>query len=47
MAVPGWMLHQLVGDLNGNWSLKVNGNWRLIFRFEGEDVVLVDYLDYH
>jgi proteic killer suppression protein len=25
----------------------VNGNWRVIFRFEGKDVELVDYLDYH
>jgi proteic killer suppression protein len=25
----------------------VSGNWRLTFRFEGEDVVLVDYQDYH
>jgi toxin HigB-1 len=23
----------------------VNGNWRLIFRFDGTDVELVDYLD--
>jgi len=25
----------------------VNGNWRMTFRFEGEDAVLVDYRDYH
>lgn len=25
----------------------VNGNWRVIFAFEGEDVILIDYLDYH
>jgi len=25
----------------------VNGNWRLTFRFEGDDAVLVDYHDYH
>ena len=24
-----------------------HGNWRLIFRFDGEDAVLVDYRDYH
>lgn len=25
----------------------VNGNWRLTFQFDGEDVELVDYQDYH
>ena len=24
-----------------------NGNWRLTFKFEGEDVVLLDYQDNH
>ena len=47
LAVPGWRLHRLAGDLKGHWSLTVNGNWRLTFAFEGDDVVLVDYLDYH
>jgi proteic killer suppression protein len=47
MGAPGWKLHPLLGDLKGHWSVKVNGNWRLTFRFEGEDVVLVDYQDYH
>ena len=31
----------------GYWSLTVNGNWRLIFKFDDNDVELVDYLDYH
>ncbi len=47
MAAPGWKLHSLRGDLKGHWSVMVNGNWRLTFRFEGEDVILVDYQDYH
>jgi proteic killer suppression protein len=47
MAMPGWNLHLLSGDLKGHWSVKVNGNWRLTFRFDGEDVILVDYQDYH
>jgi len=29
------------------WYVWVNGNWRITFRFENEDVYLVDYLDYH
>lgn len=47
MAVPNWKLHSLVGELAGHWSVFVNGNWRLTFRFEDGDAVLVDYQDYH
>lgn len=47
MDAPGWKLHQLKGDLKGHWAVWVDGNWRLTFTFEGEDAVLVDYLDYH
>lgn len=35
------------GDLAGHWSIWVNGNWRVTFRFIGADVELVDYQDYH
>ncbi|MBX3662295.1 MAG: type II toxin-antitoxin system RelE/ParE family toxin [Burkholderiales bacterium] len=47
LNAPGWRLHKLSGDLKGFFSITVNGNWRLIFRFEGKDAELVDYLDYH
>lgn len=47
MAAPGWELHPLKGDLAGLWSVKINGNWRLTFAFEGKDAILVDYQDYH
>jgi proteic killer suppression protein len=47
MNVPGWRLHPLTGGLAGHYSVTVDGNWRMTFRFEGEDAVLVDYLDYH
>ena len=43
----GWQLHSLKGSLSGQFALSVSGNWRLVFAFEGEDVVLLDYLDYH
>jgi proteic killer suppression protein len=46
-TTPGWRLHRLRGNLNGHWSIWVNGNWRLTFKFEKEDVILVDYQDYH
>lgn len=47
MNVPGWKLHPLKGDLKGHWAVWVSASWRLTFRFEGEDVILVDYQDYH
>jgi proteic killer suppression protein len=47
MDLPGWRLHALQGELAGHWSVRVSGNWRLTFRFIGEDAELVDYQDYH
>lgn len=47
MNRPGWGLHALKGGLTEHWSVTVNANWRLIFKFEGKDVVLVNYQDYH
>lgn len=47
MNVPGWRLHPLKGELAGHWSVWVNGNWRLTFRFVAGDAELVDYRDYH
>ncbi len=47
LDIPGWRLHPLKGELDGYWSLEVSGNWRVIFRFIGSDIELVDYLDYH
>lgn len=47
MAGPGWDFHALRGGLDDHFAVKVNGNWRLTFAFEGEDAILVDYRDYH
>jgi toxin HigB-1 len=47
MNVPGWKLHALSGNLVAHWSVSVNGNWRLTFRFDGEDAILVDCQDDH
>ena len=38
MSVPGWGLHPLQGrELKGHFSVKVSGNWRMTFKFEGTD----------
>jgi len=47
MDLPGMRLHVLKGKLKGYYSVAVNGNWRVIYKFEGQDAVLTDYLDYH
>ena len=47
MGAPGWGLHPLKAKWAGSWAVEVSGNWRLIFRFEGNDAVAVDYVDYH
>ncbi len=47
MSLPGWRLHPLKGNLAGFWSVTVQANWRVIFRFEEGDATDVDYLDYH
>ena len=47
LDLAGLRLHPLKGGRRGEWSLRVNRNWRITFRFEGEDVTDVDYEDYH
>jgi proteic killer suppression protein len=47
MALPGYRLHPLRGNLAGFWSVTVRANWRIIFRFEGTDATDVDLIDYH
>ncbi|MDZ7843056.1 MAG: type II toxin-antitoxin system RelE/ParE family toxin [Gammaproteobacteria bacterium] len=47
MDLPGLHLHQLRGKQRGRWSVRVSGNWRVTFKFDGPDAVDVDYEDYH
>jgi len=47
MDLPGLHLHQLRGKHRGRWSVRVNGNWRITFKFDGHDAIDVDYEDYH
>lgn len=46
-GLPGLRPHSLKGRRRGYWALAVSGHWRVLFRFEGEDVVDVDLVDYH
>jgi proteic killer suppression protein len=47
VEVPNWRLHVLSGDLKGHFSISVDENWRLTFRFEKGDVEVLDYQDHH
>lgn len=45
--LPGYRLHRLSGNLSGFMSVRVTGNWRIIFRFERGVAYDVDLTDYH
>lgn len=45
--IPGLYLHPLKGGRKGEWAMSVSGNWRITFRFEGEDATDVTLEDYH
>jgi len=47
MDFSGYRLHELEGKRKGIWSVTVQANWRITFRFIGTDVELVNYEDYH
>jgi proteic killer suppression protein len=47
LNLPGMNFHKLKADLTGYFAVTVRANWRIIYKFEGEDAILVDYLDYH
>ena len=44
---PGFRLHPLKGNRAGQWSVRVSGNWRVVFSFVDGEVVDVDLIDYH
>lgn len=47
MDLPGLSLHPLKGQLKAFYSVTVQANWRVIFRFEAGHVYDVNYVDYH
>ena len=46
-SFPLWKAHQLTGQRKGVWSLHVTRNWRLTFRIEDNEILDIDYEDYH
>lgn len=47
MDLPGFGLHRLKGEYLDYYAVSVSGNWRIIFRFEIDDVTDVELVDYH
>ncbi len=44
---PGNKLERLSGDRAGQWSIRINDQWRLCFKFVKGDAVDVEICDYH
>jgi proteic killer suppression protein len=44
---PGNRIEALKGDFKGYHSIRVNDQWRLVFRWEGNDAHEVRLVDYH
>lgn len=44
---PGNRLEVLRGDRAGQYSIRVNDQWRVCFRFDGGDAFDVEIVDYH
>jgi proteic killer suppression protein len=44
---PSNQLEKLSGDREGQWSIRINGQWRICFRFEAGQAYDVEIFDYH
>lgn len=44
---PGNRLELLKGDRAGQWSIRINDQWRICFRWNGGDALDVEVADYH
>ena len=47
LNLPGFYFHPLRGKDKGRFSIRVTGNYRLTFAWDGEDAIGVDLEDYH
>jgi proteic killer suppression protein len=44
---PGNRLEKLSGDREGQWSIRINDQWRVCFVWTGMDAEAVEIVDYH
>ena len=47
LPVPGWNAHRLVGGSKDVWSLRVTKNWRIRIDRAAEEIIDLNYEDYH
>jgi toxin HigB-1 len=47
MNISGYRLHKLSGSMKDYYSVRVNANYRIIFRFVDGNAHDLDYIDYH
>jgi proteic killer suppression protein len=47
MNTPGLRFHGLKGNRSSTFAVDASGNYRVTFRWDGEDAVDVDLEDYH
>ncbi len=46
-VIPGNRLEALTGDRTGQYSIRVNDQWRICFRWVEADALEVEMVDYH
>ena len=48
-AMPGWRLEALKGDRAGQWSIRINDQWRICFEWDGatSSPFNIEIVDYH
>ena len=44
---PGNRLEALRGDRRGQWSIRVNEQWRICFVWDGTRATAIEVVDYH
>jgi toxin HigB-1 len=47
LALPGNRLEKLRGDRTGQFSIRINDQWRVCFRWSGKDAYDAEIVDYH
>jgi proteic killer suppression protein len=47
LAPPGNRLEKLKGDRAGQYSIRINDQWRVCFRWSGNKAKDVEIVDYH
>ena len=47
LDLPGYRFHELKGDRRGTYAVNASGNYRITFRWDGQDAVDVGLEDYH